>query len=201
MRGHFRVKNLEIPSLFVALREGYLDFRGKELGISVDRLLLNGSDINLTANMDLNPSAVAQIYDLNVNSSLIDVEKMMKVADAAAKLAPASSASSSGGASADIPVLVRSGSINMKRILANPVILTGTTGQISLRDNIFFLNNLRTSTFGGTIAGNIMTNLVNGAIGVKINGSGLNVENALLKLANMKDTLTGTASFTTDITL
>ena len=201
MRGHFRVRNLNIPSLFVALNEGYLDFRGKELGINVDRLLLNGSDVNLTANMDLNPSAVAQIYDLNVNSSLIDVEKMMKVADAAAKLAPASSGSASKAASADIPVLVRSGSINMRRILANPIVLRNTTGQISLSDNVFFLNGLRTSTFGGTITGNIMTNLVNGAIGVRVSGSGLNVENALLKLANLKDTLKGTASFTTDIAL
>ena len=89
----------------------------------------------------------------------------------------------------------------MRRILANPIVLSNTTGEIALRNNVFFLNNLRTSTFGGNITGSITTNLLNGALGVKVNGAGLDVEDALLKLANMKDTLTGTASFTTDIAL
>lgn len=200
MRGHFRVSDLRISDLLLAMQEAYLDFRGKELGVSVSNLLLNGSDLNLRANIDLNPSKIVQVYDLNVNSSLIDVEKMMKVADAAAKLAPPASGAASS-APAEIPVLVRSGAINMRRILANPIVLTNTTGDIALRNNVFFLNNLRTSTFGGNITGSITTNLLNGALGVKVNGAGLDVEDALLKLANMKDTLTGTASFTTDIAL
>lgn len=198
MRGHFRVRDLNIPDLFFAMQESYLDFRGKELGISVNNLLLNGSDLNIVANVDLNPSTVVQIYDLNVNSSFINVDKMMKVADAAAKLAPPSSGAS---APADIPVIVRNGSINMRRILANPILLNNTTGQIAMRNNVFFLNNLRTSTFGGAIGGEITSNLVDGSLGVRVHGSGLNVEDAILKLANMKDTLNGTASFRTDIVL
>ena len=201
MRGHFRVSDSHISDLYLTLKELYLDFKGKELDINVDNLVLNGSDINAKTNISLVPSSVLNINNVKVNSKLINVDKMMKVADAAAKLVPPAPKTTSNPAPVDIPVLIKTGTIDMKRIIASPIEITNTTGLIGLRNNIFYLNNLRTHTFDGTVRGNINVNLANNGLGIKVQGANLDAEKALLALANLKDTLTGTASFKADIGL
>ena len=49
--------------------------------------------------------------------------------------------------------------------------------------------------------GNISMNLITTLLNIRVNGQGIDVEQALLDGANMKDTLSGTASFSTDISL
>lgn len=202
-RGHFRISDSHISDLYLSLKELYLDFKGKELDINLDNLVLNGSDINVKTNISLVPSSVVQINNLKVNSKLLNVDKMMKVADAAAKLVPPTPNTNTKQkpTPVNIPVFIKTGTINMKKIIANPIEITNTTGLIALRNNIFYLNNLLTHTFDGIVRGNININLANNDLGIKVQGNNLNVEDALLKLANLKDTLNGTASFKADIGL
>ena len=49
--------------------------------------------------------------------------------------------------------------------------------------------------------GNISMNLITTLLNIRVNGQGIDVEQALLDGANMKDTLSGTASFSTDLSL
>lgn len=201
MRGHFRISDAHISDLFLSLKELYMDFKGKELDINVDKLVLNGSDINTQANISLVPAPVININSVRVDSNLINVDKLMKVADVASKLAPPAPKTQSKLTPIDIPVLIKTGSINMKRIIATPIEITNTTGLIALRNNVLYLNNLRTNTFDGTVRGKINVNLVNNGLDIKVQGADLNMEKTLLALANLKDTLTGTASFKADIGL
>ena len=201
MRGHFRVSDSHISDLYLTLKELYLDFKGKELDVNVDKLVLNGSDINAKTNISLVPSSVLNINNVKVNSNLINVDKLMKVADAATKLVPPAQQTTTKPVPVDIPVLIKTGTIDMKRIIATPIEITNTTGLIALRNNIFYLNNLRTHTFDGTVRGNINVNLANNGLGIKVQGANLDAEKALLALANLKDTLTGKASFKADIGL
>ena len=201
MRGHFRISNSHISDLYLTLKELYIDFKGKELDINLDNLILNGSDINVKTNLSLVPSTVLQVNNVKVNSKLLNVDKMMKVADTAAKLVPPAQKSTTKPAPVDIPVLVKTGTIDLKKVIVNPLEIKNTTGIISLKNNIFYLNNLLTHTFDGIVRGNINVNLTNNNLGIKVQGYNLNAEDALLKLANLKDTLNGTASFKADIGL
>lgn len=201
LRGGFNVTNLSIPELLLTLRNADLKFRGHEADFDVQDLLLNGSDIQTKGSISLLPSSVLNILNLDVSSRYLNVDKLMNVSDKAMKYVPQSGSASSSSASADIPVVVRNGSINFARIITGNIDVRNTTGRISLARNIFYLRNLRTNVFKGRVNGNISMNLLTTLLKVKVNGQGVDVEQALLNTANMKDTLSGTASFSTDISL
>lgn len=200
MRGSFKVKDLRIPEIFLTMDEADINLSGKNIVLAVRRLLLNGSDINITARTDINPHPQFTLSRLDVRSRFIDLDRLMKVPEALAKYT-APPLPSSKTQTADIPVVIRNGLINMRRIKTGEIIATNTTGRISMSNNNFFLNNLRTTAFDGIIRGDITANLITTALQIRTRGTGLNVEKALLALANMKDTLSGDLAFRTDITL
>ena len=201
LRGGFNVTNLSITELLLTLRNADLKFRGHEADFDVQDLLLNGSDIQTKGSISLLPSSILNILNLDVSSRYLNVDKLMNVSDKAMKYVPQSGSASSSSASADIPVVVRNGSINFARIITGNIDVRNTTGRISLARNIFYLRNLRTNVFKGRVNGNISMNLLTTLLKVKVNGQGVDVDQALLNTANMKDTLSGTASFSTDISL
>ena len=202
IRGGYEISNLSIPELFLTLRSGSLGFKGHHADFSVKDLILNGSDIQTEGSINLLPSSVLNILNIDISSRYINVDKLMKVSEKAVAYAPktpASGQTSSQGA--NIPVVIHNGSINMARIITGNIDVRNTTSRISLARNIFYLRNLRTNVFGGRVRGNISMNLISTLMNIKIRGEGVNVEKALLDACAMKDTLSGTASFDTDISL
>ena len=106
-----------------------------------------------------------------------------------------------GADPSDFPFFFANGSINKKKFFSPPILLNNTTGKISVEDNIFYLNNLNTSTLEGTVGGDISANLLSMLLTAKVNGRNINVEKAFYELMNMKDTLTGTVAFNTDLVI
>ncbi len=203
IRGEFNIWDALIPELMLTMDRLSSKFESKNLDVNINELTANGSDYNISLNADLTPSANFVIKNLNVISQLTDADKLMKVSDAAMKyMAPSSAGSSSSAAqAADIPVIIQNGSIDIKTIKTGNIVLNDTTGKISLLKNIFYVNNLLTSAFKGKVRGDVSMNLVTSEIKAKLKGTGLDVEKTLLDAAAMKDTLTGTMDFDTDISL
>ena len=203
MRGGFEITNLSIPELFLDLRRGNLSFKGHQADFSVNDLIMNGSDIQTKGSFSLLPTPVFNILNLDVSSRYINVDKLMKVSERAMKYLPQSSGSTSSTSSsaANIPVEIKAGSINMARIISGNIDVRNTVSRISMANNIFYLNNLRTNVFDGSVNGNISMNLLTTLMNINVNGKGLNVDKALRNAAGMKDTLSGTADFKAMISL
>ena len=194
-KGNFRISDLHIPELLTNMNSADLNILGKNIDLTVKNLLLNGSDVNLTAKTDLNPHPVFTIYDVRMLSRMLDVDRLLKVPELLSRYTVPSSSSDKS----DIPLLIRNGSINVNGIKSGNIKLSNTSGNISLKDNVFFLDNLRTAIFNGNVSGKVSVNLLSILIDAKLKGENLNVENALYALAEMKDTLTGTLDFDTDV--
>lgn len=204
IRGDFNIYDMEIPELYITMARAASTFEGKNLDINVKDLIANGSDFNAIINADLNPSKNFTIKNLDLISNMTDADKLMQVSDAAMKLMPASTQTNGAQSniqSADIPVVIKAGTIDMKHIKSGTINLYETTGKISLANNIFYINNLLASAFEGKIKGDVSMNLVTTEIKANVKGENLDVEKTLLDAAEMKDTLTGTMDFTADIGL
>ena len=204
IRGDFNIYDMEIPELYLTMARASSTFEGKDLDINVKDLIANGSDFNAIINADLNPSKYFTIKNLDLISNLTDADKLMQVSDAAMKYMPSSSSSTSSTQTAqasDIPVLIKSGTIDMKHIKSGTINLYDTTGKISLLNNVFYINNLIASAFEGKIKGDVSMNLVTSEIKANVKGENLDVEKTLLEAAAMKDTLTGTMDFAADLGL
>lgn len=202
LRGGYELNNLSIPELFLTLANAKLQFKGDSADVEVKDLLLNNSDIQAKASISLVPASVVNVLNLNVSSRYLNVDKLMAVSERAMRYVPASTpAQASSTASADIPVVIRNGSINMTRIVSGNINIQNTTSRISMARNILHLRGLRTNIFGGNVWGNISVNPLTMLLNVRVQGQGVDVDQALRDACAMKDTLSGTASFKTDISL
>ncbi len=201
MRGGFNIQNFSIPELLLDLRKAGIKFRGHDMDFKVEDLILNGSDIQVDGTMSLLPSSVLKISDLRVVSRYLNVDKLIVVSDRAVSCLPKLPPASNNTAPADIPVEIRSGSINMARIISGNIDVKNTVSRISMARNVFYLHNLRTNVFKGSVNGNISMNLINTLMNIEVHGRGLDVDQAMRDAAAMKDTLSGTADFRADISL
>ncbi len=202
MRGGFNIANLSIPELMLTLRDANLDFRGNIADFVLKDLILNESDIQLNSRISLIPASVINILDFDVKSRYFNLDKIIKVSEKAVAYIPKKSASVvTDTEPADIPVIIRDGNINFARIITGNIDVKNTTSKISLAKNIFFIKGLRTNVFDGSIRGDISVNLLSMLININLSGNGVDVEKALLDAAGMKDTLSGAASFDTNISL
>lgn len=203
-RGGFSISNLSVPELLTTLEEATIKLKGHEADFGVENLVLNGSDIQVQGAMSLLPANVLEISNLDLSSRFMNIDKMMTVSERTMAYVPKQAqnqATAPSSENADIPVALRNGSINFARIMSGNIDVHNTSGRISLLQNIFYLNNLRTNVFKGQVGGDISMNLISTLMNIRVNGRGIDVNQALLDGANMKDTLSGTASFNTDISL
>ncbi len=198
IRGEFDVWDMAIPELFLTMDRANAKFESKNLDIDVKNVLANGSDFNVLINADLNPSKYFTIKNLNLVSNYTDADKLMQITEALNKYMPPANPNAQP---ADIPAIIKSGTIDMKHIKTGAMNLYNTTGKISLFNNVFYINNLLSSAFDGKIRGDVSMNLVTSEIKAKVNGDDLDVEKTLLEAAAMKDTLTGTMDFKADLGL
>lgn len=198
MRGTFDVKDISIPELFLSIEKAIANFEGKDLDVNVKNILANGSDFNVLMKADLNPSKNFVIKNLNVISNLTDADKLMEVSNASMKYMPAPNPNAKP---ADIPVVINSGTIDMKHIKTGAMNLYNTTGIISMFNNIFYINDLLSSAFDGKIKGDVSMNLITSEIKANVKGNNLDVEKTLLEAAAMKDTLTGKMDFSANLGL
>ena len=198
IRGEFDIWDLSIPELFLTMERASSKFESKNLDIDVKNVLANGSDFNIMINADLNPSKYFTIKNLNLVSNLTDADKLMQITESLNKYMPPANPNAQP---ADIPVMVKAGTIDIKHIKTGAMNLYNTTGKISLLNNVFYINNLLSSAWDGKIKGDVSMNLVTSEIKAKVDGNNLDVEKTLLEAAAMKDTLTGTMNFKADLGL
>lgn len=207
-RGDINLWNLSIPELFITADNLLANFEGKTLTLDLKNLLANGSDYSAKLSADLNPSKNFVIKNIDIYSGLTDADKLLKLLEEAMKYVPVSqnAAAQSGNTkqtaqSQDIPVVINSGNIDMKKIKSGTITLNDTTAKISFADNVLYLKDLITNAFEGKIKGKVSVNVLTNEIKANVSGNNLDVEKTLLDAAAMKDTLTGTTDFNADISL
>ena len=199
-KGNFNVKDVNIPSLYIALKNLGIDFKGDEMEAKLEDLNLNNSLLQIKTIVSLLPATNIIVKDLDVSSKNIDVDKVMKVTEEAMKLVPATPAPTNSSP-ADIPVVIQDGDLDIKYAKTGGIEATNLTAKMAMKDNIFYVNKLKTDAFEGQLKGNVSMNLVSSLIRANVSGTGFDAEKALLGLANMKDTITGTAAFDANVSL
>lgn len=202
IRGGINIREIVIPELLMTLDNINLNFRGHDLDFNLKDIVLNGSDLSLRGTLSLLKDSVINISGFDVTSRLINLEKILITAERAQKYVPATSGSgSTAGNTADIPITVHSGSIDMKRIVTGNIEVLNTLSRLALRRNILALNNLRTNIFKGHVNGDINVDLIKTLVAVDLQGEDIDVEKTLLDAAGMKDMLSGTAKFDAKLTI
>lgn len=93
------------------------------------------------------------------------------------------------------------GSGSVKEFATGGIKAQNLTSDFELKGVNFYLNNLKGDAFRGKVSGNIVYNLSNAKTKISFNGTGLDAESAIEGAAGIKNALTGTLGFDTNIAL
>jgi len=198
INGNINIRNLVIPEIYTTVRDSAIALTTNGVKAVISDVRANGSDFNIKMFSAWKQLAQLKIADVNINSNLIDVDKITKVSDALVKSLPKSK--TSGGAS-DIPVEIAGGNINLRKITTGNIVVNNTTGKISLYKNVLYLNKIKTSPLGGKVTGDAAMNLITTELNAKLTGKDFDIDKMLVDVMSMKDTLSGKMNFITDITM
>jgi len=195
--GGFNITDMKIPTLLTNIKKAGIKFNTHTIHFFASGVDLNGSDIKGAASVNIDSIApTPKLYKVHVSSKNFNLDKVMKVSDAAAKTLPSAPASStSKNSQADIPVEITSGQFKFNKIQTGNIILNNTKGKLTLKDNVVHIRPFSTDIFKGNSSGNIDMNLVTGKLDMNIKGSGIDTAQALKDAANMSDAISGTTSF------
>ena len=194
--GRFDIKNLSMPELLTNIRQIETNLNSRGMNIDINNINANGSDFEVKVNSTWDLLINNIISNVRVTSRHIDVDRLMKVSDAANKVLPKTNSSTQ-----NTPLTVQSGSIRFNNIKSGKILVKNTTGRISLYNNIFYLNRLNTYPMGGNVTGNISMNLTNTELKAKVQGKNFDIEKILLDVMDMKDTLSGKLNFSSNVSL
>ena len=93
------------------------------------------------------------------------------------------------------------GSGTVKEFASGGIKAQNLSSDFELKGMDFYLNNLKGTAFNGKVKGNIIYNLSNAKTKLSFKGSGLDAEAAIEGASGIKNALTGTLGFDTNLTL
>jgi hypothetical protein len=93
------------------------------------------------------------------------------------------------------------GSGTVKEFVTGGIKAQNLSSNFELKGTEFYLNNLNGEAFKGKVNGNLVYNLSNAKTKISFSGSGLDAESAIEGAAGIKNALTGTLAFNTNLTL
>ncbi len=97
------------------------------------------------------------------------------------------------------PIL--NGNATVQEFKSGGIVGTDIKTDIKLKGNDFYLSNLKGSAFDGVFSGDIVYNLSNAFCKVKFSGQDMNATKAIEGAVGIKNALSGTLGFNTDLTL
>ena len=201
IRGRFMIDNISIPELLLGLKELDIKLSGTKADIALNKLSLNGSEIDIDTLFKIIQTGIFNIEKLTVSSDSIDVDKAMKVTENLAKYFPADKSAASSSSSADIPVKISEGKIDIRHLKTGNIRILNTKSDMQLDNNVLYLNKLTANAFDGSVSGDISTNLVTSLLNIKMSGHNINIDKAMADAAGIKDTLSGKTDFNVDLSL
>ena len=200
MKGYIKVQNLVLPDMSVSAGVIDIKIENNLLSVKIPDLKAKSSSLSINAQGPSKFSMPYTISNVAVVSSFLNIDEVGSIF-ASVPAAPttntvASSASSKSASASDSPVLIKTGSLKVSRLMLNKTEFNNLTSNFSLDKKYnAILSSLKTSTMGGTASGKVVYNLMNGAVDMSVQGSDINSDTFAVKFLGMPSkTISGNAS-------
>lgn len=145
------------------------------------------SVMQIIATMNSNFNRGVYIRSMTFNAENINADSLMKMIS----LLPQSNIAPG----TDAGVTIASGNAKVERISSGTIVATNATSDFNLYNNLFKLNNVSASAYGGKIAGNITYNLLYSSTGINLQGRYLNANSAMFACTGMRNLMDGSLDF------
>ncbi len=207
-KGYFTVNDVNVPALLTKVQNADIEFNGDTITAKVQNLNLNDTTLNIDALASTKFTNVFLIKSMNVTSAQFDVDKLFKVMDKMNELMPPANTQASSVSSSNslmLPVKISNGKLDIKKFVMKQIggnlDVSDISGDFTLVNDLFKLNNLKATAFKGNINGNVTYNLKTTAVTAKIKGQKIDANPAVTVFVALKDQMMGNVDFNADVSL
>lgn len=201
--GQADLSQVSLPTMKTELQNVAVDMGANAINVNLPKIKVDNSTMN--AKLVINPNFANGIIikSVDFNGDYIDSDTL-----AAALAGGGGSASSVGTSSAskssapaDLGIVIQSGKGTVTKFKSGSIIATNLLADFLLKNNIFYLKNLKGDAFGGKISGDVNCNVISGATNVNMSGTGMSAVSAIEGAAGIKNALSGVLDFTAKLSL
>ncbi len=179
--GNFNIDTLNYPDYGLTLESLVMDFNKSIMSAKLNNAKVANSDFSGNANISTNFSKGITINNLNYNSSYIDTDALIKLADKIMKTMPAPAQSTSASKNTqpqDLGVIINGGEAKIAKLKSGGLIIEDINYTHNLLKNVYNLNNLNAKFAQGTASGKCSYNVLNGKIGVDMQAENIAMRDA-----------------------
>lgn len=187
IKGGINIPLINIPSLSVSAKNASLQFN-EYTKFNCPQLQLANSLISLNAQIDNNFSRGIVAKNVDFSADNIDLNYLIPVLRNIVR-----------NPNNSIKTTILNGKSSITRFRAGRVVSTNITSDISLKNNILYLNNLIGDSYFGKIRGDISYDFANKKTRIDMQGRGLSANPALTALTGKNDDIKGQLDFDSNI--
>jgi len=188
IEGYLSISSLSIPELQLGFKNSMIHFNQNFISATCPEGLFGNSIVNINALALNNFSQGLVINNVDITSENLELSDLTGLISKLPKKTDAS-------------FTVLSGTSRLDRFKAADIITTNVTSNISLRNNIFSMDNVRGDAYLGKFAGSINYDLIWQKLGLNLQGRGLSAAVAIRALSKMKEEIHGQLDFDSNITM
>lgn len=201
IKGFFEIKEVNLPEYLTKIDLIDVNFFDSILNADVQNLNVNGNPLNIKAEASLDFNKIFVINSLEVASTNLDADKMIKAMEAQSSSAMTPSSSKTAGSALVFPVKILKGHGAIDKFKMGEIVATNASSDFTMNNDILYLKNLKASAFGGNFEGLINYNLATTAVKAIVHGKSMDSNAALSAFAGVKDQIKGHLNFDADLTL
>lgn len=202
--GYVNIDALKYPDFGLTLEALTLNFNKNTMTARANNAKVANSDFSGDANISTNFLKGVDIYNLNYNSTYIDSDALIALADKVMKSMPSPAPagdSSSSSAPADLGVVIKEGSAKIGKLKSGTLFIENINYNHKLTDNIYYLNNLNAIFAQGTASGTCSYNVMNGKIAVDMGAENISLKEAAKQFIGADLVKSGTLQGNAKLTL
>lgn len=207
-KGFFTVKDVTVPDFLLKIQDADIELNDNAITAKVQNLDINGTALNIDAEASSKFMNIFLIKTMKVTSTNFDADKLFAAMDKINSQIPASQSAQTSGSSSSslmLPVKISDGDLNIQKFkmkqAGGNLDASDISGDFSLINDLFKLDNLKASAFGGNISGNVTYNVKTTAVTAKIKGEKIDANPAVTVFAGLKDQMMGKVDFDADVKL
>lgn len=192
IKGGFNIPLISIPSGATTLKNTTLQF-DKDINISCPQIQIANSLMNLTAQASndlLNETGGIVVKNVNFNSNNIDLNIIVPIMRNFAK-----------NKNSNLSFTILNGKSNIKRFKTGNIVANDITSDISMKNNVLYLDNLLGSAYFGDVAGKGSYDFTHRKTCINLQGRGLSADLAIKGLTGKDEDVHGVLDFDSDISI
>lgn len=202
-KGKISVPDVEIPQIKTSLKNITVNMNSKSINVNTPKIVIDNSIMRATTDINPNFTNGVIVTNLDYHADNLDSDTLISaMAGMPAQTSGVSaSAPSSNSSSQNLGVVVQKGRGTITKFKSGGITAENLTSDLSLKNNVLYLNSLQGNAFSGKFNGDVSVNLISGATNVDFTGTGMNAENAVAGAAGLKNALSGTLGFNAKVTI